>query len=199
MIILIQALQMMLHLPMLQIKVPGLVLMVFEIVIPIAMFDILENDFGFDTGLIFEYDDVGQGNLNSFLYDQLQSLGYSTHNLLGNLNTLGIIFFFYWTQIMCFIILWSFLKISKKLSNYEFPKLQKHIDKQIENLFFSALINIMMEGYLEFLITSNLSLQYSLKTTNGEIFATYLTYPLIGLALGVMPLVFIWSLNKTRE
>ena len=54
---------------MMKITVPGIVIMFFEIVIPIAMFDILNNDFGFDTSLIFEYDDVGQGKLSPFLYD----------------------------------------------------------------------------------------------------------------------------------
>ena len=53
---LIRALQMILHLPIIFVLVPGNVSMFYERMIPIVMFDILENQKGYDTTLVLKYD-----------------------------------------------------------------------------------------------------------------------------------------------
>ena len=53
----IRALQMLVHLPMLKIVIPGNVMSFFEYFIPIAMFDILDNDYGIGYELILDFDD----------------------------------------------------------------------------------------------------------------------------------------------
>ena len=53
---LIRALQMILHLPIIFVLVPGNIGMFYEILIPIVMFDVLENEKGYDTTLVLQYD-----------------------------------------------------------------------------------------------------------------------------------------------
>ena len=57
--IMVKALQMILHLPILFFLVPGNIILVFRIIIAIAMFDIFENDYGIGPALLLDFDDVG--------------------------------------------------------------------------------------------------------------------------------------------
>ena len=52
----IRCLQMVVHIPLLNIVVPGNITMVFGFIIPIVMFDVLEND-DYNYGTIFEFAD----------------------------------------------------------------------------------------------------------------------------------------------
>ena len=56
---LINALQMVLHLPMLWIIMPGNVTIFFKIILPIVMFDVLDglDDTKYDPNNVFEFDD----------------------------------------------------------------------------------------------------------------------------------------------
>ena len=53
----VRALQLILHLPLLNIIMPSNVMQIFEIIIPIVMFDVFENDYGIGPSLIMEFDD----------------------------------------------------------------------------------------------------------------------------------------------
>lgn len=72
---------MIVHLPMLRIIVPANVAMMLEIVIPIAMFDLLD-DFDWDelrrVGITFNNDE--QAKLEDKMFDQIQDIGYESHN-----------------------------------------------------------------------------------------------------------------------
>lgn len=57
MMYLVRSLQMVLHLPVMQVIVPGNVSMLTSIIFPIVMFDILENDYGWDASMIFKFDE----------------------------------------------------------------------------------------------------------------------------------------------
>ena len=101
---------MILHLPMMFVSVPAVVSMFFEIIIPIAMFDLLENDYGINTSLFLNYDDAGQESIPWF-NNQLQDLGYGNHNLIENLNTLIIIFVLYFVQLILILFFWLLVKL----------------------------------------------------------------------------------------
>ena len=58
---LIRALQIVFHLPMYRIVIPANFGMLSEIVVPIIMFDVLNNDKGYDVTLLMEFDDVNDG------------------------------------------------------------------------------------------------------------------------------------------
>ena len=51
---------MILHLPLLRIIAPSNIITLFQITIPIVMFDVLENDYGLDMGLLVEFDEETQ-------------------------------------------------------------------------------------------------------------------------------------------
>jgi hypothetical protein len=63
MVKMIKALQIMVHLPMMRIIFPANVTTFVSILIPIVMFDVLENEYGLDTSLFVEYDDEKQEEL----------------------------------------------------------------------------------------------------------------------------------------
>lgn len=64
---LIRTLQMILHLPIFRIIIPSNVSQVFSVIIPIAMFDVLDPEW--TTQLIFEFDEEGQEGLQDDLLD----------------------------------------------------------------------------------------------------------------------------------
>ena len=66
----VRALQMLVHVPMLQAVIPGNVLGLFEYFIPIAMFDILDNDYGLGYELFLDFDDDTQEELSEDIIDQ---------------------------------------------------------------------------------------------------------------------------------
>jgi TRAP-type C4-dicarboxylate transport system permease small subunit len=68
MLYLIRSLQMVLHLPMMWVVVPGNVSMLMSIIFPIVMFDILENDQGIDASMLHNFDEgIPEGVDNELL------------------------------------------------------------------------------------------------------------------------------------
>ena len=104
---------MILHLPMLSIPVPGNMSMFCNTVFPIVMFDVLEQIESVDASLIFEFDFEGQENLKDSTLDQMEDLGYETHNSILNLSTLYFVLMFYFIKVLLF----SALHISRKRNN----------------------------------------------------------------------------------
>lgn len=60
---LIRTLQLILHFPILKILMPANVSEFFSIIIPVAMFDVLDTDY--TTEIIFEFDEEGQDENSS--------------------------------------------------------------------------------------------------------------------------------------
>ena len=112
MIGMIRSLQMILHLPMMKIIVPGNVSMLFSAIIPIAMFDVLEND-EINPTTIFDFDGVEEQGED--IFDQMRDLGYETHSSLLNLGTLFVFLFAYALKVLFFLVLWLFSPLSQKI------------------------------------------------------------------------------------
>ena len=62
MFFLIRALQLDIHFPIMRIILPGNVSMLMSIIMPIVMFDILDNDLGIDASLIYNFSEESQGD-----------------------------------------------------------------------------------------------------------------------------------------
>ena len=73
---------------MLQIVVPANVSMFFEKVIPVIKFDALDPDW--TTKVFMDFDMDGHEQLNHYVLDQMENLGYETHNSLLILGSLWI-------------------------------------------------------------------------------------------------------------
>ena len=117
----------------------------FMILIPVVMFDILE-ELNLLSGL-FSEPPFGQGEDTSVL-DQMSDLGYDSYNLVLNLGTLFIMIGLY---ILKVLVLFIVLLPLSKLWPDTFYDFYKKVKKQ---LFFGDLILIFLEGFMEFLTSS---------------------------------------------
>ena len=80
---------MILHLPMLKTIMPGNVTMLFSILIPIVMFDIIDS--GWSTELIFNFDFAAEGEkAQEEIMPQMIDLGYEQHNSILNLGSVFV-------------------------------------------------------------------------------------------------------------
>ena len=64
---------------MLRVVIPGNVSMMFRNIIPIAMFDFLGNQRGYDATLVFTFDEQTQALYQELAFDQIEDIGYSQH------------------------------------------------------------------------------------------------------------------------
>jgi len=83
-----RSLQMCIHLPMLQTIVPANVSLFYSSLLPIITFDILDPEW--TTQLWFNFDYEKQRMLQDYELDQLEDLGYETHNSILNLGSMWI-------------------------------------------------------------------------------------------------------------
>ena len=72
----------------------------------------------------------------------------------------------------------------------------KFIDTLKRKLFWGDILSIMMEAYLEFLISGWLNWKVPLSTTNGEVAANYIGYFSLITTCFILPSIFIWMLAK---
>ena len=71
--------------------------MVIQNLIPIVMFDVLEFDF---FQAFFEDDGP------TYMLDQIQDIGYESHNALKNMGSVSIFTFLYFIRIVFFCLIW---------------------------------------------------------------------------------------------
>ena len=148
----INALQMVLHLPMLRILVPSNVAAFFRVVLPIVMFDLLE---GFEDTIkgFFKSIDLNfrqDTEVDSRgMFDQIRSLGYSTSNSIFNLGTIFFLIIFYLIR----VFIYSFVyKVNQKTG-----KMEEYLKSEGKSLFYSNILLLLLEGFMEFIITGYLN------------------------------------------
>ena len=187
----INALQMILHLPMLLILIPANVAAFFSIILPVVQFDLLDPDW--TTNLVFEFDDepeeVFEESFGSKVFDQMKDLGYETHNsmqLLGSLFIFSLLWFV--RSLLFFPVVKLFVRLTKKGQQYH--------DKLRDTLFYGEIIIISVESYIELLIAGYLNVKYNLNTTGGELFALWVSYYCLFMCLAVMPILSVWILTR---
>ena len=112
---------------MLMIIIPANVSAFFSKMIPIVTFDILDSDW--TTQLLFKFDKLMHIRLEPTIFDQMETLGYETHNALMNLGSLAIFSFIYYVRL--FILLVFLRKI---------PKLKDYKDKLFKMLIFREIL-----------------------------------------------------------
>jgi hypothetical protein len=103
----INSLQLILHLPIMNLKIPANALSFFQIVLPIVLFDILEN---------IEYIEniFGQQNEDSIVLDQMKQLGYENSNTILNLKTIFVLMIFYFLKLIFLFIIIIIVKYCNK-------------------------------------------------------------------------------------
>ena len=80
--IMIRAIQMILHLPIFNVVVPSNVMMVITKIISFVMFDFIENPFGYDLSLVYKPMELKNHRV---ITGQIEELGYESTNFIMNL------------------------------------------------------------------------------------------------------------------
>ena len=180
MMAMIRSLQIILHLPLMAVLVPGNINMLFQIMVPIIMFDVLDSDYSAD--LVLNFDAEGQEeNLKSS--QQTVDLGYETHNSILNLGSVFVFALFWFLQVFFYLL----LKLSGRA---------KRVTIRLHNyLFYGGIISLLLEAYLDFVLSGFLNLQSMLLTTFGEILANWVGYISVFVSCILMPGIFIYNLS----
>ena len=81
---------------------PGNVNMIFSIIIPIAMFDVLDQDISIDNVIKFDNEAQEEAILKNegSVFDQMADLGYDTHNAVLMLGSMGIFVLLYYFKLL---------------------------------------------------------------------------------------------------
>ena len=122
--------------------------------LPIAKFDILDPDW--TTKLVLNFDMERHESLEGDILDQMQDLGYETHNSVLNLGSLAIFLTLYFAQLGAFLLVKGFSLISGKGADFA-RKLKR-------GLFFGEIIALLIDAYFEFIISGYLQAQHPLFT-----------------------------------
>ena len=73
-------------------------------------------------------------------------------------------------------------------------------NKVSEDLFFNTFIELILEGYLEFLIIGYLNYHSPIQSSeSGETYANFLSYYIIYSALFVLPALLIWVATRSQQ
>ena len=119
----------------------------------------------------------------------MRDLGYEQHNAILNLGSLAIFSFFYYIKVLFYFLI-------LKPVVYWFgvgKRLQKSMNK---SLFYSDILTLTIEAYIEFLISGYLNMTTRLMSTNGEIISNIVGLYSLFMCLIIIPLVFIYVLKQ---
>lgn len=122
----------------------------------------------------------------------MQDLGYDSHNSLQLLGSLFIFSMLYFVRIIMF---YPFVMCVIRLFNVG----QDYGKSLRNNLFFTEIIVINIEAYLELLISGYINYRFPLSTTDGEVFGQYVAGYAFITCLFIMPCANIWVLIQNKE
>ena len=89
----LRSMQMIIHLPMFKVIFPGNICLFIELLTPIVQFDIIPAKWSYEY--IYDFDYFRYRQLEGFILDQMEDIGYGTHNaviILGSFFFFGIAF-----------------------------------------------------------------------------------------------------------
>ena len=193
-IVMINSLQIAIHLPILNVLLPSNVVMFFEKLLPIVMFDIIKDEWRINPSDFLQYDEENNGLIDNPKFPrQMANIGYDTHNFLQNVGSLQIFLLVYFLRIL--------FTLTLKVVNLLTGAGSELLKKQLKRIFFTDLILIFIEGYMEFLIAGYL--QYGNDSINmsysGEKIAGYLGNFSIIVSIILIPLGFVFMLSRRTE
>ena len=121
-------------------------------------------------------------------------MGYESVNSLLNLKTVSVVISTYIIRMAISGFLKLIMKIGKKLSG-KTPRKVKFCYRYVsDGPFFGLFIGLTLESYLEFLISSYLTLKNPLKKTSGDLISLSLASILTFLAILFVPIASIWMI-----
>ena len=145
----IRAVQIILHIPLLQINTPAIVTVIFELIIPIAMFDIFElfeeyDFFNNAMNLLLGQIDGEEVELYEAAWTNGVNIGYQNQNSFSVLGSIAFITTFVYLKILFLTLVKMFSRCCKD---------NKTLAKMKRKVRFDEMNAVILEGYIEFLIT----------------------------------------------
>ena len=173
---------------------PANVSFFLNMLLPLVMFDILDAFEGskYDPTRMFMFDD-DMNVLNKDLFtDQMADLGYQTHNSILNLRTIFFLMALYFFRVLLILVLFIRFNLTGKKPGF--------YDGEMRTLFFSEILTLSMEGYLELVISGYLQSKkdYLYNSVYGETISVICGYFCLIQAFVILPICFylLVSTNK---
>ena len=119
----------------------------------------------------------------------MQDLGYETHNSILNLGSLVIFGTFYCLKVFLYFLGRTIEFISCKKIKIRYLDVWKH------SLFYGEILSIILEAYMEWLISGYMNNIAPLDDKDGEVLGDFIGIACTVIALVVIPgiLYFIWK------
>jgi hypothetical protein len=112
-IVMINSLQIAIHLPIFNVVLPSNVILFFDKLIPIVMFDIIKDEWNMNPSDFFEYDDENNKLIDDPRFPrQMSNIGYETHNFLKNVGSLQIFLGLYLLRVIFVLCIKVYVKVS---------------------------------------------------------------------------------------
>jgi hypothetical protein len=160
---------------------PGNVLMMFRIMIPVVMFDIMESiPFFQDLFPDSEDDMIKQG----VSLQQLIDIGYDSYNPILNLGTIFVLLCIYILQILWFVLVVYPLRRLKVIRGKIYFAIKNY-------LFWKAGWLIFFEGYIELIISARLLFETTAESVDNTPLQWSITYFIISICCVIMPALYI--------
>ena len=117
-------------------------------------------------------------------------MGYETHNSLLNLGSITLFFCLY----LFALIIMAILKLIEHFTG-KGTSIVKFLKKKLVN---GLLISLLMESYIELLISAYLNIKAPISIENGDQIGIYTAYFWVICACGILPISFIWVITRDK-
>lgn len=187
--LMVRTYQFILHLPMFQMNMPGNVIMLYENVLPIVCWDMLDHSLNWETQPIIPFGDLEE---EAPFPGQLEELGYETSNFMMNTSTIAILMLIYTVKLLIYGLL-RLLVCCFPCCEGEW--LRWTINGMHSSLFFADLIVLTVESYMEFMIAGYLTLRQPHFEKLGDKLSYGYASLAVSLALLFLPIILakIWK------
>ena len=121
--------------------------------------------------------------------NQFIDIGYDNRNVFIALSTLSLVIYYYLFRLVASLL----LKIIYILNNNKNYRINiKRIYKIVSNeIFFSLILQVMIEGFIEILICSYFNYQQPNYNTIGEVLGIFQAYFSLSLIVVAIPIINI--------
>ena len=151
MLLMFRSLQIVLHLPILQVVFPTNALTFFKTIFSLVQFDILNNFPLFDYFTFIEYD----MNQEPQCISQMTDIGYDNRNAFSGLKILSQVLILYFTRVFLSML----TGLCGAFFSWKYKQFNKLHSFLIKGLYFNQIIRISMEAYFEFYLIGYMNYQ----------------------------------------
>jgi hypothetical protein len=180
--LMMRQMQLIMHIPAMQVLMPPNVMIMFTALLPIVQWDMLDGMITLDIFFSYTEEDAP-------FPGQLEELGYESSNFIMNTQTISMFLFFLQCYLICLVLLSLLTCVCKCIDGPYIHSAKKFLAKQ---LFFSGWIKLTLEANIEFLIASYLTFCNPMTNFYGDIFS--LVYATMALTLSLVFLPILISL-----